>query len=336
MKKGITILTLTIIVIIMSLLAGAGIYTSNDVLKSVRKNQLAIELLSIQTAIDNYYIDNKAYPITESIQINIKNFGSFERAQFNDENITEDVVTLNKINLNILGIKETTLGNNTNPKDVYAVSTKTGKVYYIQGVLYRGETHYTLNSKLSEAVNDDIGVNGKRIQVKDVIFVVSSLENTTTAVNVTVVLPEAATLDNITATNSVQVGAKTKYKTYQHIPVNTTNVVNNYEIEVTYTLNKVQNIVRYNVSNVDNSGPSIEISAINHTGYTTLQLTYSDSGIDSIKYEVGNITDATYFKNFGKIVEGTEINCYKSGIYTIYAIDSLGNVTLKQQSVTVN
>ena len=55
-----------------------------------------------------------------------------------------------------------------------------------------------------------------------------------------------------------------------------------------------------------------------------------------VKYDFGAITDKTYFEKYGKYVNGTDIYCYKSGTYTVYAIDSSGNSTLLQVAVTVS
>jgi len=231
MKKGITILALAIVVVIMSILAGVGIYFSEDIMKSVEKNEFSIELLNIQTILDTYYIENGTYPTLETLEINLDGFGTFELSQFDGENINDNIVTLWELDLNSLGIQGTALGRSEDDEDIYAVSLETGKVYYVRGVTYRGKTHYTLNADLSQSVKADIGVNGKRIKVKDVIFVLPKLKVVSEAVSVTVVLPKEAVLDNIVASNSVQIGNKTIYGDYQLIEVNKTNIKVNYEIE---------------------------------------------------------------------------------------------------------
>jgi len=337
MKKGITILALAIVVVIMSILAGVGIYFSEDIMKSVEKNEFSIELLNIQTILDTYYIENGTYPTLETLEINLDGFGTFELSQFDGENINDNIVTLWELDLNSLGIQGTALGRSEDDEDIYAVSLETGKVYYVRGVTYRGKTHYTLNADLSQSVKADIGVNGKRIKVKDVIFVLPKLKVVSEAVSVTVVLPKEAVLDNIVASNSVQIGNKTIYGDYQLIEVNKTNIKVNYEIEVTYTLNGLQDTVKYVVNNVDVDGPIVEINEVSHTNYITLKIQATDnvSEVVKLKYEISEITDSTYFDKYGKNINGNEINCYTSGMYTIYAVDSIGNATLKYHQVTI-
>lgn len=337
MKKGITLIMLTIAVVILSILTGAIIYFSDDMLKTVKKSEFAIEILNVQTYADNYYEEHGGYPASNLVQFNVENLDSFALSQFDGETINDNIVNLYKLDVAAIGIEETIFGNNNTELDVYVISKTTGKVYYLYGVKINNEIHYTLNETLYGYV-DSKEEGFETIKIKDVIFNVSSIENTKEPVRINVRLPKDATLDSINATNSVAIGQMLMEKSYQKIPVNTTNVTGNYTVTVVYTIDSKQNTAKYEVKNADNAGPVILVTNTKQTGYTVLEINVTDelSGVDKIKYETVAVTGEEYFKYSGKILSDNKINCYTSGTYTIYAIDKVGNITLVTENVVVD
>lgn len=339
MKRGITIIALVATIVVLSIISGAVLYTSKSTMEKVNKNEFVIEFLNIETALNNYYDDYGKYPVNSSISVNIGDFSDFEKSQFNDETISNNMVTLYVINLELIGINKTIFGNDKEALDKYVLSKETGKVYYLLGIEYDDETHYTLNSKIyDDYIDGKVNNEYKRIKIKDVEFYVSNLEKTSKSVDAIVMLPEEATITSVLATNEVVVGDEVIENNIKKVPVNTTNLVCNYSITVEYTILDESKTVIYEVKNVDNVGPDITITTVNESGYTNLEIAVTDdgSGVDVIKYDFAAVSDGNYFDNFGKTVTGTVVKCTQSGTYTIYAKDKVGNVTLKQVTITIS
>lgn len=339
MKRGITILALVVTILVLSIISGAVLYTSKSSLEKVTKNEFVIEILNIETLVANYYNDHGSYPANNSLSVNIGEFSDFEKSQFEDETITNDMVTLYEIDLGLIGIKKTIFGNNKDTLDKYVVSKKTGKVYYLLGIEYEGNTHYTLNNNIyDEYLDYKVNNEYKRIKVEDVEFYVSELEKTAQSVDVIVMLPKTASIDSVTATNGVGVGNEVVKNNIKKFAVNTTNVVSNYLITVTYTILEKPKTVTYEVKNVDSVGPEIAISTEKKSGYTNLKITVTDigAGVDIIKYDFASVSNNEYFNNSGKILTSNVLKCTQSGTYTIYAKDKVGNITLKQVTVSVS
>lgn len=342
MKKGITLLVLVVTVLCLSILAGTVVLVGNDIVGYVNKNKFGAEILNIQNSVDNYYTEHEKYPIGENIEFNISNIGIFGTNQFANEIITDNIVILAKIDFSKLGIKETIFGKNSTETDIYAVSETTGKVYYLEGFLHNGETHYIANNKLGyKGYPSQAEILTKykyEVRKKDVIFKLSDIDNVNEAIKMTVLIPNIAVLNSINTTNDISVGNTYFNDQYMMIDVNNENTKGSYEVVITYTLNGVQNVITYAVNNSDIQGPNIEVEVESFNGYTVLNLNVQDniSEISSIKYETAEINDVTYFDKYGKIITDSKIVCYKEGTYTIFAKDKLGNTTMLTQNVEVD
>lgn len=339
MKKGITILTLTVTILVLAIISGVVIYNSKVTLEKVNKNEFVVEILNIETAVNNYYSDFGKYPVKNSISINILDFSEHEKSQFLNETVTNDMVTLYEIDLALIGINKTIFGNDADALDKYVLSKETGKIYYLMGIEYEDDIYYTLHSNIySEYIDSNLNNDYKRVKIEDVEFYISELEQTNKAVNIVVALSSDATIDLISATNEVNVGNITVKNDIKQAKINTTNLALNYKVTVTYTINGQQKTVTYEVKNVDSVGPDIQTTAVQKSGYTNLEITVTDSGfgVDVIKYDMASISDNVYFNNSGKVLTTNILKCTKSGTYTIYAKDKVGNITLKKVSVTVN
>lgn len=330
--------TLVVTIVLMSILSGAAIYVSNRTIKTGERTRFAIEILNIQNSVENYYLENGKYPTSETVDFNTANLGVFEISQFIGENISENIITLSKLDLNALGIRDTEFGNNIREADVYAISNITGRVYYIEGVTHEYKTYYSMHKDLYQFVTDDISkMNKNDIRIKDVIFRVSDLEMSSKPITITLLLPLDATIDAITTTNEVEFGEESQEDEYKIVEINTTNAKENYDVTVEYTLNANKHTVVYNVTNSDYIGPVIAITEQKNDGYISLNINATDdlSGLAKLKYEFTNVEDASYFIKYGKTINGTKLDCYESGTYTIYAIDNAGNATLVKHDVVI-
>ncbi len=152
MRKGITAVSVSIMVVIMLILAGTVSITSYNSIQSANKITFALELSEIQEQVTRYYKDSElgGYPISDNVYtVNLANVTTSSLTQFDKENInSNNEITLYELDLTSIGVTDTKYGTKKTDKDVFAVSTQTGRVYYLEGLKYNGKTYYTITNDL--------------------------------------------------------------------------------------------------------------------------------------------------------------------------------------------
>ena len=107
MKKGVSLIVLTIVVIVLLILASAITISVVNTQRKVKTLEFANEIANIQEKVNLYYKKYSVYPIDdESSEVIIEIEAKVEE-QFEGENIQENKVTLHRINL--LNIFETNI-----------------------------------------------------------------------------------------------------------------------------------------------------------------------------------------------------------------------------------
>ncbi|MBR5227812.1 MAG: hypothetical protein IKV94_04150 [Clostridia bacterium] len=147
MKKGISLVSLGIIVVILTIILSVVVITSSDSVNNMHKVRFVTEFIQVETATEKYYINNNIYPGSEKIQVE---FTASESNQFAEETIIDNKVNLLKINLSVLGVDEATYGAGESQEDFYAVSETTGKVYYVKGFNYQDKIYYRVTEELNK------------------------------------------------------------------------------------------------------------------------------------------------------------------------------------------
>lgn len=337
MKRGITVISLSIVILLLSVVTSMIIYSNSDALKVVNKTKYAIELLDIQTKVDNYYIENGEYPSVAVVTFDVSRFREEEKVQITGETVSSNKITLYSIDLNLLGIKNTAYGNNKDATDVYAVSLDTGKVYYLKGFEYKKVRYYTLVETLYEDAGSGVQAKDyKEVRKEEVVFRVNRILPGQEAVTVDVMVPSKATSISVTANNSIAVASAVTEGEYKKYSVNAAKTVKNYVVTVQYTLNGTTKTVKYTVNNVDTSGPAVSASLVKYSGYTVINFEPNNPGeVAKIKCDKGNLTK-DYFKYYGKTVENNQYVCYTAGTYTVYYEDLLGNSSVTTLNITIS
>ena len=152
MRRGITVTSAAVMVVIILILLGIVSITSYNSIQNANKLVFAIEIAEIQEEVTSYYKDSMdgIYPLSEKVYtVDVSQVTTDSISQFDLE--TKDVngqITLYEIDLTTIGITDTTFGNKENEKDVYVVSIETGKVYYLDGLKVSDKTYYTLTEDL--------------------------------------------------------------------------------------------------------------------------------------------------------------------------------------------
>lgn len=82
MKKGISILSLTVAIIVMLILTGIVTISMTNTLNYTNINTFALELINIQTAVDDYYYKNGEYPTGNAITVSTSKIEAASMEQF--------------------------------------------------------------------------------------------------------------------------------------------------------------------------------------------------------------------------------------------------------------
>ncbi len=144
-ERGITMLTLVIAVIMMAILTVAlsmNSHTSLNISK-LTKLQNDIEMLNDRIAV--YYVKNGKLPIYRENDDNYKVSKESLVGKF-DDLMQSDGAVYYTIDLSALETLSLNYGQdyrNSESNNRYIVNQKTHTVYYIEGIIYDGETYHT-------------------------------------------------------------------------------------------------------------------------------------------------------------------------------------------------
>ena len=337
MKKGISLVSLVVVIIIITILAGLITTGAVSSIKAVNLNKFGVEILNIQTKVNEYYYKYGTYPSGTDAVFSTYDLDEETLIQFNTETITDNKITLKVLDIVGLGIEESTFGKNPDTIDTYAISHVTGKVYYLKGVDYDGKTYYTLTDELLAAAkveniaNSDM-LSSDEIKVKDIIFKPSTIAYTNNPIEVMIKIPVSATVNSVTTTNDKSVNTETiqgKYKVYV-VNQTSTDRTGNYEITVDYTYNEIQKTAKYEVTTFDNTKPTLNLTEVVNGNLRTVTITTDDnqSGIKSIKYDNQIVESTKHFKNSGYNIYNSQFKVESDSFYAIYIEDKAGNETL--------
>ena len=352
MKKGISLIVLFIVVLVIIILVTTLTVTGINVYNNSRITRFATELAYVKEALDAYRTQNNGmYPIKDAVVLDISQVSSKAKVQFQDENITDNKVTLYEIDFSLLGVNELSYGNKKegDKTDMYVVSMDTSNVYYAKGYKVNNNTYYTLTDELKEAIGYNINENA--INKDGIIFNPSTTEWTNKNVEVEILVPKVYTSVIITAKkgNQVKKTINSGVTEGDYVIYSVTGIQGNYDIEVKYQKEGSVKEQLYQITNVDNVAPTLEIVSqskmINedkNDKKTVIEIRVTDdlSQIAFAKYEDDNIPEniaKQYFSGNGKTVNDNmliEVEANKS-IVTIYAQDKAGNSVYKQVHIDV-
>ena len=351
-----TVATVTIMLILMTTI----IIAANSISDNSKRISFASEIKSIQQAVNSYVTKNEGeYPTVNSIVVDISKLDPTYQTQFtaNQESVVDGKIILNEIDYQKIGITDLKYGNGKRgTNDIYAVSTQTGKVYYVMGVTISNYSYYTLTSDLSKLLK----LNDNQIDDTDpvIIFTPNKIEWTNQEIKVSIKIPKIFSLleikvngTEISITDPIEEGS---YNVY--------NVSNpgNYSIDVTYRKSEdsVENsYAKYSVTNFDNVAPTFTLSEAkkmeggNLSSYVDITSKVENgSGLKKIKYEYNGIYDSavsdedknsvkSHFENNGINLDtkATVIPITKgTRKLTVYMEDNAGNWSMQTLAFTQN
>lgn len=344
MKKGISLIALMATIAILMILISTVTISAISISNNSKKNAFAIELSLIQESVDSYKIRNNGeYPTTNTIVLNVSSVDEkVKEREFSNENIVDGKILLQKLDYEKIGITSLKYGNMTEGEDdVYAVSTTSGKVYYVRGLKIGGKVYFTLSSEISTNISKtDIEEN---MQTSGIIIKKSSDDWTNKELTVELRVPKeykniSVVVDGSNASEGI---------TQDEYVIYTLTGIKNNVIQISYKNNDANKTVKYTVDNYDNEAPVLKLKDEDNNlkpdqiliedTTTKTKSAYMDitekvdnlSKVKIIKYEndaikVEDIKD--YFANNGTEVKTNTIPI-EQGVknMTIYIEDNAGN-----------
>ncbi len=193
--------------------------------------------------------------------------------------------------------------------------------------------HYYILTVDLDKVGENLYMRWDKQKVEAPKIIVSEEEETVTSVDVAVSYNKALVskqyrviYDNGTDTGWIKYNGKFK--------VTDKGIVYAKGIDIDGNDSKV---AEQRIDNIDSTGPVITITGdlVTPKQKVTLLISAKDDGeVDSLLYEVGS-KKADYFKKNGKGLKNpSTITIEENGKYTFYAVDGLGNETIKEIEIT--
>lgn len=357
MKKGVSLIVLTIVAIVILILASATTISVINSQKKVKTLEFANEIAMVQEKVNLYYKKYNKYPIRNELDTTTINVEK-NVEQFNGEDIESNIVTLNYVDLSEIFEDSSSYtdelhilryGHNKSENDLYLISTKTGRVYY-KATIY---DYYTLTQELKEKINYVEESDGM-LAVSKILFQKSESDYINTPIITTIKIPQDYVVKSCNVVkedlSSVELTSIKKENGYS-IYVTPNDINQNYTVIVNWldTQNAKENYTSFAVDNFDNTIPELEIvgdkkEIINNiTGEKSIfyYLDYSDnkSGVSEVKYAEHRIIsdeESNYNKNLEIVRRYMENNGIKVNLYsinissgtryvTVYIKDNAGN-----------
>lgn len=335
MKKGVAMVTLVVTIAVMLTLVSVITYTGISTANTSKKMAFASEINMVQESVNGYRTNsNGDFPTSDFVTIDLINASSDVKKQFTDngEEIIDNKVYLSKIDYTKLGLNSLNRGLGQTGDDIYALSTKSGIVYYAKGLKIGNITYYTLTDELKNLLN----YNQKSNEVSTsnaIVFKVSTTDWINDGkVECSVKIPNNYSSQEPTFNGNtifdVQTSNEGEYIVHKF------NMDSNGIIEIKYNDGKEDKTASYTINNFDKDMPIVSISKISSSGIDKksymIEASDKTSGVKTIKYDIGNIVNddisSAYFYSNGINVNDNIIQLDNDVSYiTVYVEDKAGN-----------
>lgn len=151
MKKGISLIVLTITVLVLTILTGIIVFNGNYIYSDTELTKLQMDISRLESLMRTYKIRNNGNIPFETTKIDVSNFISDELEQFDEEVIVNNEIELYVIDLYEIDAENVNYGNlKDGSNDRYLYSNVTEKVYYEQGIKIDDVTYYYVTVKNGE------------------------------------------------------------------------------------------------------------------------------------------------------------------------------------------
>lgn len=148
-KKGVTLITLSIIVVVMAILSSVTITIGTGIHVSAQKTKFQTEINQIEILTSNYIRRNSGNDFAPYTW-NVESLKGYDGTQFEGEIITNGNINVYVVDLTKIDAEEVNDGLlEKDAKDRYLYSEQTGHVYYERGKTFGSKLYYRI-SELEE------------------------------------------------------------------------------------------------------------------------------------------------------------------------------------------
>lgn len=235
-----SVLIVTVLLIVLTTTVTISIQSTSEYTSLLR---FGTELNLLQSSIDTYYHVYQQYPIlNESVLFDISNLLQEKDKQFSGENIVENKIQLYPIDYQKLENLDLVYGKQEEQNDMYAISNRTGKVYYLKGVTEKEKCYFTLTEELQTLL-----LNGKQMDTKEgnpILFIPSKVTWTNENIEVKIKIPKEYQVISVKASgNEYEKQSENEGFTFYQV-----QGVGNYEILVSYQKRIILKFILLNIT----------------------------------------------------------------------------------------
>lgn len=146
-KKGITLFSAVLIIVILLMFAGTLVVSTGYILEETDKKEFVREYKLIKSSTKDYVMRNSGVLDFEETTLDIAGIDTENLNQFDGETIADNAIEMYIIDLDKIGVISTTYGGKAyeDENDVYLLSKTTGIIYYKKGFNYKNNIYYTDN-----------------------------------------------------------------------------------------------------------------------------------------------------------------------------------------------
>lgn len=152
-KSGISLIVLGLVVIVMGTLMGITVVSMSGTVKETEAREFASEIKQLEYLVKQARNLNNDEDFDFTARtLSVSELSSEEKSQMSEEvESGATSITLYEIDYSKIDVADTKYGKKEDgdTEDVYVLSNKTGKVYYLKGFKWEGKVHYTLTDELS-------------------------------------------------------------------------------------------------------------------------------------------------------------------------------------------
>lgn len=141
-SNGITLVTLTITIAVMIIIASVTVYTSMDRFEINNLNKMINDIEFLKDKVLNYYLKYNELPIIKEIEYTNINFEVDVNDNDNEKYYIIDLEAMEDIALNYG--KEGFENRNSLNDDVYIINEKSHQIYYVKGIELNGKYYHTI------------------------------------------------------------------------------------------------------------------------------------------------------------------------------------------------
>lgn len=143
-KRGITLVSALIIVVVLSVFTGATVISIDKIQENTNKKEFIREYKLVEAATKDYVMRSSGIIGFKETTFNLMNVEASFRNQFEGEEIVNNTIDMYVIDLEKIGVINSTYGvkKDGDENDIYLLSKSTDRIYYKKGFEDNNNIYY--------------------------------------------------------------------------------------------------------------------------------------------------------------------------------------------------